>query len=164
MGAHLNMTLAYARAKCGQRIAMPQPFIRGTNISLIGAVSINRVEAAFYGEWAADGEIFNHFVENSLAPQLTPEHIVLLDNVGFHKSERVIDLIKATGAVVDFLPPYSPEFNPIELTWSFIKQIIREQEPRSMSKFQSVLKDALGRITKEKLSGWFAHSGYRLTQ
>ena len=77
MGAHLNMTLDYARSKCGSRIAMPKPFIRGANISLIGAISTSGVEAALYGEWATNGEIFNQFIENALLPKLKPGNIVL---------------------------------------------------------------------------------------
>ena len=89
MGAHLNMALDYARSKSGERIAMPKPFIRGSKISLIGAISSSGVEAAFYGEWATNAEIFYHFIENNLCPRLDKNNIVLLDNVPFHKDIRV---------------------------------------------------------------------------
>jgi len=75
MGAHLNMTLEYARAESGKRIAMPKPFIRGPKILLIGAISISKVEGAFYGNWATNGDIFTHFVENILLPILRPDNI-----------------------------------------------------------------------------------------
>lgn len=163
MGAHLNMTLEYARAVAGTRISMPKPFIRGEKISLIGAISINKIEAAMYGNWATDGEIFTHFIENDLLPILRPEHIVLFDNVGFHKSMQVRKLIESTGAQIDLLPPYSPEMNPIEMTWSFAKAIVRKLEPRTMQQFQTAMKQALGKITEDKLVGWFEHAGYRST-
>ena len=158
------MSLDYARALKGERVNLPKPFIRGSKISLIGAISTENVEAALYGEWSTNGNIFEHFLEHSLVPKLTSEHIVLMDNVGFHKNERVREIIEATGAKVDYLPPYSPEMNPIELTWSFVKKIIKELEPRNMKQFAKSLKLALEQINPQKLVGWFAHAGYRSTQ
>lgn len=163
MGAHLNLILHYAGAKSGQRISMPKPFIRGAKISLIGAISTTAVEAALYGEWATDANIFYHFIQHHLCPKLTKKHIVLLDNVAFHKDPRVEEAIKATGATIDFIPPYSPDYNPIEMLWSFVKNILRQMEVRTMKTFQSVLKFALGQITSEKLFGWYKHAGYRST-
>jgi len=161
---HLNMTLEYGRAVKGQRVNLPKPFVRGSKFSLIGAISTKSVEAALYGEWSTNGNIFEHFLEHSLAPKLTPENIVLMDNVGFHKSERAIAIIESTGARVDYLPPYSPELNPIELAWSFTKGVIKRLEPRSIKQFSKSLKNALEQINAEKLIGWFAHAGYRSTQ
>lgn len=164
MGAHLNMALDYARAKSGQRIAMPKPFIRGSKISLIGAISAKGVEAALYGEWATDADIFYHFIKNNLCPKLNKNNIVLLDNVSFHKNLQVEEAILSTGATIDFLPPYSPEFNPIEMVWSFVKNILREMEARTLKAFQKSLKFALEEISTAKLTGWYDHAGYRSTQ
>jgi transposase len=83
--------------------------------------------------------------------------------VGFHKSEKIINLIKSVGASIDFIPPYSPEFNPIEMMWSFIKNIIRQIEPRTIVQFQAAIKKAFLAVTKEKLKAWFEHAGYRST-
>ena len=91
------------------------------------------------------------------------EHIVLFDNVGFHKSKQVRKLIESTGAQMDLLPPYSPEMNPIEMAWSFAKAIVRKLEPRTMQQFQTAMRQALGKITEDKLVGWFEHAGYRST-
>jgi transposase len=151
MGAHLNMTQVYARAVGGQRIAMPKPFIRGAKLSVIGAISSTKVEAALYGEWATNGDIFYHFIEHCLLPQLKVNSIVLLDNVGFHKSEKVINAIESTGAKVDFIPPYSPEVNPIEMMWSLLKNIIRQLEPRTIAQFQSAIKKAFEAVNQKKL-------------
>ena len=163
MGAHLNMALDYARAKSGKRISMPKPFIRGSKISLIGAISTTGVEAALYGEWATDANIFYHFIQHDLCPTLTKDNIVLLDNVSFHKDARIEEGILATGAKLDFLPPYSPEYNPIKMVWSFVKNILREMEARTVKAFQKALKFALGEITQENLIGWYNHTGYRST-
>ncbi len=164
MGAYLNMVLNYARAPIGQRVHMPKPFNRGMKLSVIGAISTARVEASLYGPWATDGDIFYHFIAHDLCPILQPHHIVLLDNVGFHKTQRVQDAIHATGASIDFLPPYSPDFNPIEMAWSFVKNILQEIEARTLASFQKALKYALEKITENKLLGWFQHAGYRSTQ
>lgn len=104
-GINFKMTLPYARAFKGNRIRMPTPLNRGSSLSLIGAISTQSVEAALYGEWATNGVIFEQFLEQSLVPKLTADHIVLLDNISFHKSEPVVQLIESTGAKVDYLPP-----------------------------------------------------------
>ncbi len=163
MGAHLNMTLDYARAKSGQRIAMPKPFVRGTKISVIGAVSAAGVEAALYGEWATATDIFYHFIKNDLCPKLKANNIVLLDNVSFHKNALIEEAISATGAKIDFLPPYSPHFNPIEMGWSFVKNILCEMEARTLRSSQKALKFALGQISAKQLMAWFQHAGYQST-
>lgn len=158
------MSLLYARAFKGNRVRMPIPFNRGCQLSLIGAISLKSVEAAVYGEWATNGEIFEQFLEQSLVPKLTPQHIILLDNISFHKSARVIEKIEETGAHIDYLPPYSPELNPIELMWSFIKTKIKTLEPRNPKQMAKALKVAFQNVTQQKLTHWFAHAGYQLTQ
>ena len=157
------MTLNYARSPIGQRVHMPKPFNRGMTLSVIGAISTTRVEASIYGEWATDSDIFYHFIAHDLCPILQPHHTVLLDNVSFHKSQRVQDAIQATGANIDFLPPYSPEMNPIEMAWSFVKNILQEMEARTITAFQKTLKYALENITPDKLLAWYQHAGYQST-
>jgi hypothetical protein len=83
-GANLRMSSSYARSEGGERIKMPIPFDHGPQFSMIGAISANRVEAALYGKWATNGDIFHAFIEKSLLPQLKPKHIVIMDNVRFH--------------------------------------------------------------------------------
>ena len=159
-GANLRMSNSYARIEGGQRIKMPIPCNRGPQYSIIGAISINKVEAALYGPWATNGEIFYSFVEQSLLPQLKPRHIVIMDNVKFHLQARIKELVESRGAKIIFLPPYSPDFNPIENMWSKIKNTLRKLAPRTPKKFKKSIRIAFEEITKADLLGWFKHCGY----
>lgn len=159
-GANLMMDLSYARAEGGARIKMPKPHARGSTFSMIGAVTFNKVLAATYGEWSTTGEIFNTFLERCLCPKLKPYHHVLLDNISFHKSDSAIKLIENTGAKIIYLPPYSPEFSPIENMWSKVKNILRKLAARTVDDFHKGMRVAFKSISAENLSGWFNHCGY----
>lgn len=159
-GCHLNMTLSHARATGGQRIKMPSAFRKGPKISLIGAISEKSIEAAVYGEWNANGNIFSSFIETYLVPKLSKEKIVIMDNVKFHKTEKAVKAIENTGATILFLPPYSPELSPIENMWSKLKQLLRKSEPRNLKAFRKSIKKAFLEITESDLMGWFKHCGY----
>jgi len=160
-GANLRMSNLYARAEGGSRIKMPVPFDRGTQFSMIGAISINKVEAALYGEWATNGDIFHIFVEKILLPKLKPKHIVIMDNVKFHLQARIKETIESVGAKIIFLPPYSPDLNPIENMWSKIKNTLRKLAPRTARSFKKCIKVAFEEVSKNDLVGWYAHCGYR---
>lgn len=155
------MSNSYARIEGGQRIKMPIPFDHGPQYSMIGAISINKVEAALYGKWATNGEIFYTFVEQSLLPQLKPKHIVIMDNVKFHLQLRIKEIIESVGAKIIFLPPYSPDFNPIENMWSKVKNTLRRLAPRTARTFKKSIRIAFEEITKSDLIGWFKYCGYK---
>lgn len=159
-GCHFNMTLPYARATGGKRVAMPIPFKRGSKISVIGAISSDSVEAAIYGKWNTDGEIFTAFVKQCLAPKLSAGKIVIMDNVKFHSTKKAVEAINKTGATILFLPPYSPELSPIENMWSKIKQLLKILEPKSWKTFKKAIAKAFAEIKKSDLFGWFKHCGY----
>jgi len=160
-GANLRMSTSYARIAGGQRIKMSIPFTHGPQYSMISAISINKVEAAMYGEWATNGEIFYSFIEQSLLPQLKSSHTVIMDNVKFHLQARIKETIESIGAKIIFLPPYSPDLNPIENMWSKVKTILRHLAPRSKRAFKKSIKIAFEAITETDLLGWFKHCGYR---
>ncbi len=159
-GANLRMESAYARTEGGQRIKMPVPCDRGPQISMIGAISTKKIEAALYGEWATNGEIFLTFIEKELSPKLKKKHIVIMDNVKFHLQAAVASAIEATGAKVIFLPPYSPDFSPIENMWSKIKNTLRKLAPRTLKEFQKSIQIAFKQVSENDLVGWFKHCGY----
>ena len=108
-GANLRMSSSYARIEGGQRIKMPVPFIHGPQYSMIGAISISQVEAALYGKWATNGDIFYSFIEQSLLPRLKETHIVIMDNVKFHLQARIKEAIESKGANIIFLPIMDPK-------------------------------------------------------
>jgi len=159
-GANLRMTSRYARAEGGRRIKMPVPCKRGPQISIIGAISTEKVEAALYGEWATNGEIFLSFIENCLAPKLKKNQIVIMDNVKFHLQASIANKIEEKGAKVVFLPPYSPDFSPIENMWSKIKNSLRKLAPRTLKEFKKSIRIAFEEISKSDLGNWYKHCGY----
>ena len=161
-GANLRMASTYARSEGGQRIKMPVPFNRGPQLSMIGAISTKKVEAALYGEWSTNGDIFLTFIEKQLMPKLKSNHIVVMDNIKFHMQEAVAKAIQSKGAKVIFLPPYSPDFSPIENMWSKIKNTLRRFAPRSLKSFKKIIRIAFKQISKNDLIGWFKHCGYRI--
>jgi len=146
-GAHLQMTPRYGRAYGQSRAVASAPYQHGNHITMISAISLDGIEAALYGEWAADGDVFSTFIEKCLCPKLQPRHHVIMDNVSFHKSEKVTALIQAHGAKVIFLPPYSPELNPIEEMWSKIKILLRKHSARNIHAFKKAIKIAYKSIT-----------------
>jgi transposase len=160
-GANLQMESTYARVAGGQRIKMPVPANRGPQLSMIGAISTKKVEAALYGEWATNGEIFLAFIEKSLLPQLKKRHIVIMDNVKFHLQASVAAAVESKGAKVIFLPPYSPDFSPIENMWSKIKNTLRKLAPRTLKEFKKSIQIAFKQISESDLVNWFKHCGYR---
>ena len=162
-GANLAMCRNYARAIGGDRIKMPKPFNRGSNFSIIGAIGFDKIIAALYGEWATDGEIFLTFINECLVPHLKPYHIVILDNISFHKIRDVQKAIEATGAKVEYLPGYSPDFSPIENMWSKIKTILRKISPRTSKQFKSAIAKSFKAITKNDLKAWYEYCGYQST-
>jgi transposase len=109
---------------------------------------------------ATDAAVFEAYVEGLLAPSLSARRIVLLDNLGAHKTERVRELIEARGAEVWFLPAYPPELNPIEEAFSKIKALLKRAAARTREALIEAMGEALGAVTPEDARGWFAHSGY----
>jgi transposase len=161
-GANLKMYQPYARAFAGGRIKMPSPCNPGKKFSLIGAVCYDKVLTAMYGEWATNTEIFMEFLDNYLCPVLKPSHKVVLDNISFHKNEMVKNKIEATGAEIIFLPPYSPDFSPIENMWSKIKTTLRKLAARTIDEFHKAISFAFKGINDSDLISWFEHCGYIL--
>ena len=160
-GANLQMRPEYGRGKIGKRITAAVPFNRGSKITMIGAISTLCVEAALYGEWAANTEIFLTFITDCLCPVLRKNHVVVMDNVAFHQAAGVKEAIAATGAKLLYLPPYSPELNPIEMMWSKIKNWLRKKSARTLETFQLAIQSAFKAVITQDLTGWFRHAGYQ---
>jgi transposase len=105
---------------------------------------------------------FFTFIEKCLIPKLTAGKIILLDNVAFHKAFRIKEAIEAVGAKLKFLPPYSPDFPPIENMWSKIKTVLRKFSPRTLNEFKKAIKKAFASISTTDLLAWFRHCGYNI--
>jgi transposase len=159
-GSHIGMTRDYARAPRGQRAHDNVPRNRGTVTTMLGALGIEGVVAMMTIEGATDAAVFEAFVAHLLVPQLKPGDIVVWDNVGAHKPPRIRQLVEAAGATVVFLPPYSPDFNPIEECWSKLKGILKSLAARTRQALDGAIAQAMKLITPADAAGWFRHAGY----
>ncbi len=158
-----NIALAplYARAPKGERAFGKAPRNWGKNVTLIAALSARGgVGATMSFEGATDALAFETYVEHFLAPSLKEEDVVVMDNLQVHKSSRVRDLIERAGASILFLPPYSPDFSPIEEAFSKVKAILRRCEARSREALLEAMGRALDAVGRRDALGWFEHCGY----
>ncbi len=131
--------------------------------TLVHAVALDGTRAAMVLDGPIDGLTFTGFCEHFLAPTLYPGDIVVLDNLSSHKSSAAVTAIESVGASIVYLPPYSPDLNPIENVFSKIKQLIRGLRPRNWDEIVRAVKDALQTITCDELAGAFRHCGYAAT-
>ena len=154
------MTRTHARSLGGNRAVVKEPLKTGVNISVISALSLEGIFAPMTMEGPIDSIAFDNYVENFLVTELCPSDIVILDNVAFHYSERAISLIKEARAIVEFLPAYSPDFNPIEECISKLKAILKKAKARTKLKLLNALRFAMDHVSSSDIIGWFTHSGY----
>ena len=110
---------------------------------------------------SATKAVFESYVERALAPSLSPGRVVVMDNLSAHKGERVRELVEACGCELLFLPPYSPDLNPIEEAFSKVKGLLRKAEARSREALIEALGRALDAVTVQDARGFFGHCGYR---
>ena len=111
-------------------------------------------------EGATDAKVFEAYVEEFLAPTLEAGQVVVLDGLGAHRTEKVRELVEATGANLLFLPSYSPDLNPIEEAFSKIKGLVRKAGARTRETLVEAIAAALSTVTLEDAAGWFVHAGY----
>jgi transposase len=159
-GAKTNMTRLYARAFGGRRAVDKVPHGHWSTTTMISALRLDGSTADMVLEGATDGDAFQVYISQVLAPTLKPGDIVVMDNLGAHKISSVIETIKATGADVWFLPPYSPDLNPIEKMWSKIKAYLRKVKARTKEELWQAIGAALKTITASDAIGWFEACGY----
>jgi transposase len=159
-GANLGMTSDYGRAEGGERAIAPKPFDSGSKFSIIGAIALTGIVAMMYIESAVNGTIFKEYVKQVLIPKLRRGQYVIFDNVSFHKSQEIIELINHVGVRVVFLPPYSPDLSPIEKMWSKLKEVLKRNKPRTKAEFHSALAVALSSMNDEDFEEWYDACGY----
>ncbi|MCY1075713.1 IS630 family transposase [Archangium lansingense] len=158
--SHIAMTGEYARAPRGERVHDCVPRIRGCVLTMLGAMDCRGLRTLMTIEGATTAEVFDAFVEHFLVPELKPGDVVVLDNVGAHKPVYIRQRIEAAGAFVLFLPPYSPDLNPIELCWSKFKRLLQHAEARTRDEFDAAIAEAMKAITPDDAMGWFRHCGF----
>lgn len=158
------MTRSHARAPQGERAVSKAPFGHWQTSTLIQAIGQDGVRAALVIEGASNTLVFETFVEQILVPELQPGDVVILDNLASHKSDRTKTLIASAGAELRFLPPYSPDLNPIEKIFSKLKSILKRLEPRTRPKLWDAIAQAIRQITPFDCKNCFTACGYQDTK
>jgi transposase len=154
------MTREYARAPRGERAHGQVPRNRGEVTTMLGALDARGVRALMTVEGGTDADVFEAFLEQVLVRKLRPGDIVVLDNVGAHKPHRMRQLVEAAGARLLFLPPYSPDLNPIELCWSKLKGALKDFGARTRDALDQAIKRATDLVGSDDAVAWFRHCGY----
>lgn len=162
-GANLGLTRLYGRAAPGERVVEGTPGISGAHYTVVAALGGRGLKAPWVIAGAMNATAFEAYVEYCLAPTLRAGDIVVLDNLKAHKSERVVELIEARGAQLEFLPPYSPDLNPIELCWSKVKAALRAAKARTLDALLDAVADAFRSVSRQDIQAWFTHCGYALS-
>ena len=149
------MTRTYARAQRGQRIHDAVPGGHWKMLTVLGAMNHCGMLAAMTVEAATDREVFLAFLDDILCPKLRAGHVVVMDNLSAHRVDGVRQRIEACGASVLYLPPYSPDLNPIEKAWSKLKQGMRTAQARTVETLHTTVATLLPTLTQKDATGWF---------
>lgn len=161
-GINTGMTRLYGRAPKNQRVVDAVPDVRFHRTTILSSVRMDGTIVPCVFEDALNGELFREYVRRFLVPTLKPGDIVVMDNLSSHKVSGIVETIESVGAHVRFLPPYSPDLNPIELMWSKMKTILRKLKIRSKELLDAAIATALDAISVSDIQNWFSHDGYQL--
>jgi len=156
------MTRLRGRAKRGERLIDKTPHGHWKTSTLIAALGIEGVRCSTVVDGAVNADIFEAFVERVLVPELRPGDVVVMDNLSSHKRARTRELIESAGAELLFLPPYSPDLNPIEMVFAKIKQLLRSLACRTKDALWKAMQSILDQVTTTDAINCFKHCGYTL--
>jgi len=159
-GTSTKMARRYGRAPRGERYRAAVPHGHWKTTTFVGALRLGGMTAPMTLDGAMNGPSFLAYVEQVLAPTLKPGDIVVMDNLPAHKLSAVRETIEATGAGLRFLPPYSPDFNPIELAFSNIKTFLRKAAARNLPDLWDAIRDAINALTPSDCRSYFTAAGY----
>lgn len=159
-----EMTRRYGRAAPGERVHDATAAGHWRTLTVLAALSLHGLRAAMTIESRTDGDVFFAYLEQVLGPRLKAGDVVVMDNLAAHKVAGVRSLIEARGAQLLYLPPYSPDFNPIEQAWSKIKERLRAAKARTLPLLEDAVTLTLAAITPDNAVAWFGHCGYRIYQ
>jgi transposase len=160
MGSNTSLFSLYAWAPRGERARCSVPRNRGKNTTLLASMTTEGMGPCVAVVGATTRVVFETFVERLLAPALSPGQVVVMDNLGAHKGERVGELIQERGCELLYLPPYSPDLNPIEEAFSKVKGVLRRAGARTREALIEAMGRALEVVTAEDARGFFEHCGY----
>lgn len=171
-GFSLNLHRFYGWSLKSQRCVEAVPFQRGPNRSVLGAFSLpeagaeagachNGMRALFQKLGSIKREDFEGFLSRDLLPRLEPGSVLVLDNARIHHGGRIAEIVEAAGCSLLYLPPYSPDFSPIELAWSWIKNQVRAVAPRNDENRQEIIVRTASALPPHAAAGWFRKCGLR---
>jgi transposase len=162
-GTHTSMTRRYARAPKGERAYGSVPRNRGKNTTLLASsIGLEGMWPCLVVEGATTKAIFEAYVERVLAPALLPGQVVVMDNLTAHKGSRVRELVEGRGCELLYLPPYSPDFSPIEEAFSKVKGMLKKACARTRGALVEAIAAALSAVTSGDARGFYGHCGYLL--
>jgi transposase len=156
------MARRYGRAPRGQRLVAGVPHGHWKTSTFLAALRHNAITAPCVIDGPINGETFRAYVEQFLVPTLTPGDIVIVDNLGSHKGAGVRRAIEAAGAQLLYLPPYSPDLNPIEQVFAKLKALLRKAAARSISTLWAAVGELLRRYSADECTNYFTNAGYVL--
>jgi transposase len=159
-GVNLGMTRLYGRAAPGERVVEATPGTSGPHYTVVATLGVNGVQAPLLFEGAMTTLAFETYIEDVLAPTLQRGEILLLDNLSAHKGGPAQATLEACGVQVVFLPPYSPDLNPIERCWAKVKQALRAAKARTWAALVDALGEALRSVSPSDVLAWLTHCGY----
>ncbi|MGI4834937.1 MAG: IS630 family transposase [Janthinobacterium lividum] len=160
--ANLTYCRRYARAEGGQRASQGAPLHGGPNVTLVAALTPNGLQAALTVRGAVKGDVFAAYLRHVLGPTLVPGDVVVLDNLPAHKVAGLAEIVAARGARLLYLPPYAPDFNPIELALSKLKTWLRTAQARTREALEATIQVAIEWINQQDAKNWFDHCGYHV--
>jgi len=155
-----GMVRLYGRGKSNERVTDYMPDSRFERISILSSIRANGDMVPLVFEGALNGELFKAYISECLAPTLHKGDIVIMDNLTSHKVSGVTDPIISAGASVIYLPPYSPDLNPIEMMWSKMKAYLRKAKAATKELLETAIAEALDTVTTSDILNWFAADGY----
>ena len=160
MGANVSLSPLYAWSRRGERAFGSAPRNWGKNVTLLASITAGGVGPCLAVEGPTTRGVFEAYLERVLAPSLKPGQIVVLDNLSAHKGGRVRELVEAAGCELLYLPPYSPDLNPIERAFAKVKGLLRKAEARTRGALVEAMGRALDAVSGRDARGFFGHCGY----
>lgn len=159
-GSNIAMSRDWGWEDVGVPLVATRPDKRGSNITMVAALDADGLVTLMTVEGSCDGLVFRAFVEQLLLPELKAGDIVVWDNLNVHKNKQVAELLRQAGIRLEFLPPYSPDFSPIELCWSKLKAALKKAKARTLQALEQALAHAIDTVTAEDCRAWFSLCGY----
>jgi len=157
---NLAYTRLYGRAKTNERIKEGVVDARFERKSILSTLRLNGEMCPLVFDGTLNQHVFAVYIKVCLKPALLPEDVLLLDNSAVHRSKLVLDTLEECGIKYLFLPPYSPDLNPIELLWAFMKSVLKRMKARTHDRLEDAINVALDSVKLDFITNWFDHCGY----